>query len=62
MTVSFLRKMTMHGSGVKNIRKFVDWKSESWQRLEKIIGGKKPEWLLEIERKKGEIDIVAERD
>jgi len=39
MTVSFLRKMTMHGSGVKNIRKFVDWKVESWQRLEKITGG-----------------------
>ena len=48
--------MTMHGSGVKNVRKYVDWKAESWERLERIAGVGKPDWLLEIERKKREIE------
>ena len=54
MAVSFIRKMTMHGSGVKHVQKYVDWKAESWERLERIAGVKKPKWLLEIERKKQE--------
>lgn len=60
MTISFIRKMTMHGSGAKNIQKYVDWKAESWERLERIAGVKKPAWLLEIERKKREIEKEAE--
>ena len=54
MAISFIRKMTMHGSGVKHVQKYVDWKAESWERLERIAGVKKPKWLLEIERKKQE--------
>ena len=56
MAVSFIRKMTIHGSGVKNVRKYVDWKAESWERLERIAGVGKPDWLLEIERRKREIE------
>ena len=56
MAVSFIRKMTMHGSGVKNIRKYVDWKEETWERVERLTGVGKPKWLLEIERKKRELE------
>ena len=58
MTVSFIRKMTMHGSGVKHVRKYVNWTEESWERLERITGVGKPAWLLEIERKNREIEDV----
>lgn len=56
MTVSFIRKMSKQGSGVKHIRKQVDWREETWERMERLTGAKKPKWLLEIERKKAELD------
>lgn len=43
MTVSFIRQMVMRGSGVKNIRKEIDWKERNWQRYEQLTGCERPE-------------------
>ena len=43
MIVSFIQRMVMPGSGVKNIRKSVDWSELTWQRYEQITGQERPE-------------------
>ena len=43
MTVAFIRSMVMHGSGVKHVRKQVDFSEEVWSRYEQITGQPRPE-------------------
>jgi four helix bundle protein len=43
MTVSFLRNMVLHGSGVKNVRPYKSWSDEVWEIYERITGEPRPE-------------------
>jgi four helix bundle protein len=43
MIVAFITSMVMHGSGVKNIRKKIDWTERNWLRYEQITGRERPE-------------------
>ena len=45
MTVSFMRSMVMHGSGVKNVKKLIDWPSDVWEMYERITGEERPEFF-----------------
>ncbi len=43
LIVHFLQSMTMAGSGVKNIRKPVDWNEQVWSMYEQVTGKERPE-------------------
>ena len=43
MTVTFMRSMVMHQSGVKNIRKLKSWTDEVWEIYEQVTGKPRPE-------------------
>jgi len=43
MIVAFVRSMVMHGSGVKNVRKQVDFSEKVWSVYEQITGQPRPE-------------------
>ena len=49
MTVSFLKSMTKHGSGVKHIRPYRTWSSQVWETYEKLTGEERPEMFREKE-------------
>jgi len=41
--VAFLRSMVKQGSGVKHIRKQIDWSEQVWEMCERITGEERPE-------------------
>ena len=43
MTVSFITKMVMPGSGVKNIKKPQNWSFDVWELYERVTGKPRPE-------------------
>ncbi|MEO2091234.1 MAG: four helix bundle protein [Gemmataceae bacterium] len=43
MTVGFVNAMVMDGSGVKNVRKRVNWSEKVWETYERITGKPRPE-------------------
>jgi four helix bundle protein len=43
MSVSFIRSMVLHGSGVKHIRKAVSWSDQVWEIYGRVTGKKRPE-------------------
>ena len=61
MAVSFIRKMTMHGSGVKNVRKYVDWKAESGWRELLVWGNQIGCWKLKGRSGKLRMSRIADR-
>ncbi|MEM7311569.1 MAG: four helix bundle protein [Planctomycetota bacterium] len=59
MMVTFMKSMTMPGSGVKNIQSikiFGQRRDEHWERFERLTGKQRPEWLREIEAREAELD------
>jgi four helix bundle protein len=43
MIIAFIKSMVMPGSGVKNVRKTIDFKELDWLRYERITGKERPE-------------------
>lgn len=43
MIIAFIQRLVMSGSGVKNIRKRIDWTERNWLRYEQITGCQRPE-------------------
>ena len=43
MMVAFIQSMVMPRSGVKHIRKEVDWSEQVWQTYERLTGKPRPE-------------------
>jgi four helix bundle protein len=42
MTVALITSMIKHGSGVKHMRKQVNWSDQVWEMYERITGEKRP--------------------
>lgn len=45
MTVGFVNAMLMDGSGVKNVRKRVNWSDKVWETYERITGKQRPDFF-----------------
>ncbi len=43
MTIAFVNAMTMDGSGIKNVRKRINWNEKVWESYERITGKPRPE-------------------